>query len=219
MAKNKKKKPAPKTPWYKTKGFYAAAIAVIVVAVVASVLIFGGKSEEETPVVADYTAEIVIRDYGTITLDLYGSAAPITVENFVKLAQSGFYDGLTFHRIMEGFMMQGGDPEGNGMGGLDEKIYGEFAANGYDNPIGHERGVISMARRGNDMNSASCQFFIVHEETYRSSLDGLYAAFGKVTSGMEVVDEICTTAQPVDGNGTILPEEQPVIERITVTEK
>ena len=217
MAKNKKKKPAPKTPWYKTKGFIAAV--VIAAAVIAAVLIFGGKQQTQTPVVADYTAEIVIRDYGTITLDLYGSAAPVTVENFVKLAQSGFYDGLTFHRIIEGFMMQGGDPEGNGTGGLDEKIYGEFAANGYDNPISHDRGVISMARRGDDMNSASCQFFIVHEDTYKSSLDGLYAAFGKVISGMEVVDEICTTAQPTDSNGTIPAEEQPVIERITVTEK
>jgi peptidyl-prolyl cis-trans isomerase B (cyclophilin B) len=208
MAKNKKKKPAPKkTPWYRTKGFYAAA-AVIVVAVVAAALIFGGKAEEETPIVSDYTAEIVIRDYGTITLDLYGSAAPITVQNFVKLAQSGFYDGLTFHRIMEGFMMQGGCPEGTGFGGSDEKIFGEFYANGFMNMLSHTRGAISMAR-SNPFNSASSQFFIVHEDS--TFLDGGYAVFGYVTEGLDVVDAVCNAAQPIDGNGSIARDAQPVI--------
>ena len=110
----------------------------------------------------DYTAVIDIENYGKITLELYTDEAPKTVANFVKLAKSGFYDGLTFHRIMEGFMMQGGDPEGTGMGGSDETIVGEFSDNGYENSISHTRGTISMARNGYDYNSASSQFFIVH---------------------------------------------------------
>ena len=109
------------------------------------------------------------------------------MENFVSLAGSGFYDGLIFHRVISGFMIQGGDPLGNGMGGADKKLVGEFAANGHPNPIKHERGVISMAR-AYDPNSASSQFFIMHEDA--PHLDGQYAAFGRVVSGMEAVDEI-----------------------------
>jgi peptidyl-prolyl cis-trans isomerase B (cyclophilin B) len=217
MAKNKKKKAAPKKlPWYKTKGFIGGVVAAVVVLIVVIAILAGGKNK-----VGDYTAEIVIRDYGTITVELDGSAAPITVKNFVGLAQSGFYEGLTFHRIIEGFMMQGGDPagDGSGAGSTAETIYGEFAANGYDNPISHTRGTISMARRGNDMNSASSQFFIVHTDMHRSSLDGQYAAFGRVVDGMEVVDAVCESAQPTDSNGTIPPENQPIIEKITITEK
>ncbi len=161
-----------------------------------------------------YYADIMIEDYGTITVKLDQKAAPITVANFMELAESGFYDGLTFHRIMEGFMMQGGDPEGNGTGGSDETIVGEFSANGYDNTLSHTRGAISMAR-ANDYNSASSQFFIVHEDaTY--SLDGLYAAFGYVTEGMDVVDAVCEAAEPTDNNGTISAEDQPVITSVTI---
>ena len=124
-----------------------------------------------------------------IRLELYPEAAPKTVANFRKLVSEGFYDGLTFHRIIPGFMIQGGDPLGNGMGGSDKKLVGEFRANGFNNPIKHERGVISMAR-AYDPNSASSQFFIMHKNA--PHLDGQYAAFGKVVSGMEVVDEIAS---------------------------
>lgn len=161
-----------------------------------------------------YYADIVVEDYGTITVRLDPTAAPITVQNFVNLARSGFYDGLTFHRIKAGFVIQGGDPKGNGTGSSDETITGEFAANGYDNPISHTRGVISMAR-AKDYNSASCQFFIVHRDN-TDSLDGLYAAFGYVTEGMEIVDEICAVARPIDSNGLISPPSQPVITTVTI---
>ena len=160
-------------------------------------------------------AEITVKDYGTIKLELDEGAAPITVANFVKLAQSGFYDGLAFHRIMDGFMIQGGDPEGNGTGGSEETIKGEFAKNGVANPISHVKGTISMAR-SNDPNSARSQFFItVADSTF---LDGSYAAFGKVTEGMEVAEQIAKDAKPIDSNGTIPPEQQPVIEKIVITD-
>ena len=158
-------------------------------------------------------AEIEVQDYGTMELELDADAAPITVTNFVNLAKEGFYDGLTFHRIIYGFMMQGGDPAGDGTGGSGEKIIGEFPENGYDNPISHERGVIAMAR-GRDYNSASSQFYIMHEDT--EYLDGQDAPFGRVISGIDVVDRICADAAPVDGNGTIAPGDQPVITRITI---
>ena len=172
------------------------------------------SKKAELGITGDVYADIIIKDYGTITVQLDFDAAPITVENFMRLADSGFYNGLTFHRIIKGFMMQGGDPLGNGTGGSDETIVGEFEQNGYYNPISHERGVISMAR-ADDPNSASSQFFIVHQDS-RASLDGKYAAFGRVTEGMEVVDAVCEAAQPVDNNGTILAEEQPVIEKIVI---
>lgn len=156
-------------------------------------------------------AELVLADFGTIKLELDADAAPITVTNFVKLAQEGFYDGLTFHRIIDGFMMQGGDPLGNGTGGSEETIKGEFPNNGVENSISHERGVISMAR-SSEPDSASSQFFIVQADS--TFLDGDYAAFGVVTEGMEIVDEICKTAKPTDNNGTITSDEQPVIETI-----
>ena len=167
-----------------------------------------------------YTATIEIANYGTITLELYRNIAPITVDNFVKLAKSGFYNGLTFHRIINGFMMQGGDPLGNGTGGNTDEygnkitIKGEFKSNGVDNTISHRRGVISMARSSNSYNSASSQFFIMQQDA--SYLDGEYAAFGQVTSGMEIVDKICSDAVPVDGNGTIPAENQPKIISITI---
>ena len=132
---------------------------------------------------------IEMENGGKIELELYPEHAPITVKNFEKLVSEGFYDGLTFHRIIPGFMIQGGDPLGNGMGGSDEKIKGEFRSNGHKNPIKHERGVISMAR-AYDKNSASSQFFIMHKDA--PHLDGDYAAFGRVISGMETVDEIAS---------------------------
>lgn len=160
-----------------------------------------------------YTAVIEIEGYGAITLALDADAAPVTTENFVSLAREGFYDGLTFHRIIEGFMMQGGDPNGDGTGGSGQTIKGEFRENGVENSLSHTRGAISMAR-SNDCDSASSQFFIVHEDS--TFLDGSYAAFGYVTEGMEVVDAICAEAEPVDGNGSIAPGDQPVILSITV---
>ena len=132
---------------------------------------------------------IEMENGGKIELELYPEHAPVTVANFEALAKAGFYNGLTFHRVIPGFMIQGGDPLGNGMGGSDKKIKGEFLANGHNNPIKHERGVISMAR-AYDPNSASSQFFIMHKNA--PHLDGQYAAFGKVVSGMEVVDEIAS---------------------------
>ena len=197
-----------------------AAIISIVVAIVASLAVLGigiGLAVDHiASAPKDYIAEIQIEEYGTITLELDGDAAPITVENFVKLAKEGFYDGLTFHRIIDGFMMQGGCPKGNGTGDAGYEITGEFSSNGWDNPIKHERGVISMAR-GNEPDSASCQFFIVHETS--EHLDGKYAAFGRVTSGIEIVDDICGSAEPTDDNGTIAKNAQPVIKTITVREK
>jgi peptidyl-prolyl cis-trans isomerase B (cyclophilin B) len=158
-------------------------------------------------------AEITVKDYGTIKLELDEGTAPITVANFIKLANDGFYNGLTFHRIMDGFMIQGGDPDGNGTGGAKDKIKGEFAKNGVNNPISHVKGVISMAR-SNNPDSASSQFFIVVEDS--TFLDGDYAAFGHVTEGQDIVDKIASDANPVDDNGTIQPEDQPVIESIKV---
>lgn len=165
------------------------------------------------PKAMDYTAVIKIKDYGSIELKLDGKVAPLTVQNFVDLAKDGFYDGLTFHRIIDGFMMQGGDPKGDGTGGSKKTIKGEFKENGVENNIQHKRGVISMAR-SQDMNSASSQFFIVQEDSL--FLDGQYAAFGHVTKGMGIVDEICKHAEPIDTNGTILKAEQPIIESIKV---
>lgn len=156
---------------------------------------------------------IDIKDYGSIEVELDADTAPITVTNFVKLAQDGFYDGLTFWRIIDGFMMQGGDPKGNGTGGADETIKGEFSSNGVKNDISHVRGTISMAR-SSDPDSASSQFFIVQSDS--TFLDGDYAAFGHVTEGMDVVDQICKDAKPTDDNGTIKADEQPVIESIQI---
>ena len=168
-------------------------------------------------VVEDYKVEINVKDYGTIYLTLDGEQAPITVKNFVKLAKEGFYDGLTFHRVIDGFMIQGGDPDGDGTGGSSETIKGEFSSNGVNNTIKHERGVISMARSQKN-DSASSQFFIVHETS--SHLDGNYAAFGKVTKGMEVVDKIVEkVAKKGDGNGMLPKKNQPVIESIKIIEE
>lgn len=159
--------------------------------------------------------EIQVKDYGTIAVELDADTAPITVTNFVNLAKDGFYDNLTFHRIMDGFMIQGGDPNGDGTGGADKTIKGEFSSNGVENEISHTRGTISMAR-AQDPDSASSQFFIVQEDS--DYLDGDYAAFGHVTSGMEIVDQICKDVPVEDDNGTVKAENQPVIEKITITD-
>lgn len=161
-----------------------------------------------------YDCEIKIKNYGSIKLKLDANTAPITVSNFVGLANDGFYNGLTFHRIIKGFMIQGGDPNGDGTGGSKDTIKGEFSSNGVDNPLKHTRGVISMARsQSND--SASSQFFIMHEDA--PSLDGEYAAFGCAYSGMDIVDKICNDAKTEDSNGTVLIKNQPVIESIICT--
>lgn len=174
-----------------------------------------GETEEAFEFVEgqQYYADIVIEGHGTVTVELDHETAPVTVENFVTLAEAGFYDGLTFHRIMDGFMMQGGDPNGDGTGGSEETIVGEFSENGYENNLSHTRGVISMAR-SSEYDSASSQFFIVHEDS--TFLDGQYAAFGWVTEGMDIVDTICTEAEPTDSNGTIPAEQQPVITSIEI---
>lgn len=172
-------------------------------------------SQEETKVMltGKHHVEITVKDKGVIALELDADAAPITVTNFVDLANEGFYDGLTFHRIINGFMIQGGDPNGNGTGGSSQTIKGEFAANGVDNGIKHERGVISMAR-SSAYNSASSQFFIMHKAA--PHLDGQYAAFGHVTGGMDIVDDIAESTPVVDGNGTVEKKNQPVMESVKV---
>lgn len=153
--------------------------------------------------------KIEMENGGVITLELYPDKAPKTVANFEKLVKEGFYDGLIFHRVISGFMIQGGDPTGTGMGGSEEEIPGEFAANGFENPVSHVRGVISMART-NDPNSASSQFFIMHKDG--TFLDGQYAAFGKVVDGIEVVDEIAE----VETNAMDKPLNEQKIKRATI---
>ena len=171
------------------------------------------KEEKSMYSSGKHHAQIVIKNYGTISLELDADMAPITVENFANLVNKGFYDGLTFLRIISGFMIQGGDPEGNGLGGSDKEIKGEFSANGVKNTISHTRGVISMAR-AQSYNSASSQFFIMHKDA--PYLDGSYAAFGHVTEGIEIVDKICEDTKVEDSNGTVLKENQPVIEKIVM---
>lgn len=172
-----------------------------------------GKDGTESELLSGkHHVEINIKDKGTISVELDADAAPVTVTNFVNLAKEGFYDGLTFHRIINGFMMQGGDPKGDGTGGSGNTIKGEFSSNGVDNPISHTRGTISMAR-SNMPDSASSQFFIMHQDY--TGLDGEYAAFGHVTDGMDIVDDICENT--VSGQNGMVPEEsRPVIESIVV---
>lgn len=156
--------------------------------------------------------EMTMKDGGVVRIELDAKAAPLTVANFEKLVGQGFYDGLTFHRIIPGFMIQGGDPDGTGMGGPSERVKGEFAQNGWDNPLHHTRGTISMARSG-DPNSAGSQFFIVHEDA--PHLDGSYAAFGQVTSGMDVIDRIAA----VPTGRADKPQEDVIIETVRIVEE
>lgn len=171
------------------------------------------QKDNEELLSGKHHVEINIKDKGTISVELDADAAPITVTNFIKLAKEGFYDGLTFHRIINGFMMQGGDPNGDGTGGSDEKIKGDFSSNGVENSISHTRGTISMAR-AQAKDSASSQFFIMHQDY--TGLDGDYAAFGHVTDGMDIVDDICENTTGQDGNGIVPQENRPVIESIVV---
>jgi len=176
----------------------------------------GCTNDDKNYLSGKVNVEIDIVDYGVIALELDADVAPITVTNFVNLVNDKFYDGLTLHRIIDGFMIQGGDPNHNGTGGSSKKIKGEFSANGINNTISHVRGTISMGRLSNNYNSASSQFFIVHEDS--TYLDGKYAAFGHVTSGIEVVDAICENVEVIDDNGTVLFENQPIISSIKVVE-
>lgn len=171
-----------------------------------------GTPDEES-LTGKHHIKIKIKKYGTISVELDADTAPITVTNFINLANDKFYDGLTFHRIISGFMIQGGDPLGNGKGGSEQTIKGEFSDNGVENNLKHVRGTISMAR-SQDYNSASSQFFIMHEDS--PSLDGQYAAFGTVTDGMEIVDKICEDTPVTDDNGTVEAQDQPVIKKIKV---
>ena len=190
-------------------------IKYVVILIIFIVLIIGLNWKENDNNIINAT--IKIKDYGNIKLELDRDTAPITVDNFVKLSKEGFYDNLTFHRIIDGFMIQGGDPNKNGTGGSNKTIKGEFKNNGVNNKISHTRGVISMAR-SSDNNSASSQFFIMQKDnTY---LDGEYAAFGKVTSGIEIVDKIVNDVSKYgDGNGLIPEDKQPIIETISIEEK
>lgn len=211
-----------------------SAVAVFLVAVIVVFVITSNKSNGSAGATNDsasasnvsatigesqakgtHHAEIDIKDYGVIKVELNGDVAPITVANFINLANSHFYDGLTFHRIIDGFMMQGGDPLGNGTGGSENTIKGEFSQNGVENNLSHTRGAISMAR-STDMDSASSQFFIVQSDS--TYLDGQYACFGYVTDGMDIVDEICKNAVTTDSNGSVSAENQPVINSITITD-
>ncbi|MBP3799410.1 MAG: peptidylprolyl isomerase [Bacilli bacterium] len=176
----------------------------------------GDEPEDNSLLKGKHDVVITVKDYGVIELELDADVAPITVTNFIDLVKDKFYDGLTFHRIMDGFMIQGGDPGGNGTGGSKNTIKGEFSSNGVENNISHVRGVISMAR-SQDNNSASSQFFIVQEDS--TFLDGQYAAFGKVIKGMDVVDKISKDAEPIDDNGTIPKDKQSIIEKIRVKTK
>ncbi|AYE35809.1 peptidylprolyl isomerase [Clostridium septicum] len=157
-------------------------------------------------------ATIKIKDYGNIEAELYPDIAPNTVNNFISLANDGFYNNLTFHRIIEGFMIQGGDPEGTGVGGPGYSIKGEFKSNGFENNLKHEKGVLSMART-NDPNSAGSQFFIMTEDA--SHLDGQYAAFGKVISGIDVLEKV----EKVETDSNDKPKTDVIIESITVDTK
>ena len=170
-----------------------------------------GKTKKTKTLKRNYQVEIKIKDYGTIYAEIDADTAPITVTNFVNLCKNHFYDGLTFHRIIKDFMIQGGDPNGDGTGGSEETIKGEFSDNGVENPLKHTRGALSMAR-SQDNDSASSQFFIVQSDS--TYLDGQYAVFGYVYEGMDIVDKICDDVQVEDNNGTVAKENQPVIESI-----
>lgn len=192
---------------------------ILLVLTFVSLFLFGCESKkiddnQITYLKGKHKIEITVENYGTIEAELDADIAPITVTNFINLVNSGFYNGLTFHRVIEGFMIQGGDPLGTGFGGSSEKIKGEFALNGVENSISHTRGTISMARSDSSYDSASSQFFIVQEDA--TGLDGAYAAFGHVTNGIEVVDEIAKNTKVEDDNGTVAKENQPYITSIKV---
>ncbi len=166
---------------------------------------------EVQSVKAQFDMEIDGESIGSFVITTHPEYAPITCQNFQKLVESGFYNGLTFHRVIEGFMAQGGDPDGTGSGGAEPKIKGEFSANGVENGLSHKRGVVSMARRGDDMDSASCQFFICYTDDCAGFLDGMYAAFGEVTEGMEVVDKFLEVERVVGSDGDLSSPTKPIV--------
>ena len=170
--------------------------------------------EKNEKLYGTHTAIMTVKDFGEVKLELYGDIAPVTVANFVRLINEGFYDGLTFHRAIEGYMLQGGDPNGDGTGNTAPRIYGEFKNNGFKNTLSHTKGVLSMAR-SRDYNSASCQFFIMVGDETR--LDGDYAAFGKVIEGMDIIESVMASIKTNDSDGLISPEKQPIIEKIVMT--
>lgn len=167
--------------------------------------------EKEEKLYGTHTAIMTIKDFGEVKIELYGDIAPVTVANFVKLIKKGFYDGLTFHRVIQDYMIQGGDPNGDGSGNSATRIYGEFKNNGFENSLKHEKGVISMAR-SRDYNSASCQFFIMLVD--ESRLNGDYAAFGKVIEGMDIIEAVAVSIKSTGSNGEISEDKQPIIEKI-----
>lgn len=225
MSNKKKSSPPPKKTKQPSKSDRVFTIVSVSVCVILLIIAFiavlpkSSKSEKiDTPNVDAlekgqyYFATIDIYDYGKIKVQLDHTEAPITVENFVKLAKSGFYEGTSFHRIIQDFMMQGG---GTMIAAKEpEAIVGEFKANGYDNNIAHKRGVISMARTS-EYNSATSQFFIM--QTTKTHLDGKYAAFGYVVEGMDVVDTICDTVGTADDSSSIELTERPIINTVTIT--
>ncbi len=182
----------------------------IIILFVSLILLTGCGENTQNPIVT-----MEIEDYSTITIELYPDMAPNTVANFVNLIEEGFYDGLTFHRSVPGFVLQGGDPNGDGTGGPGYTIKGEFSSNGYtQNTLSHTRGVISMAR-SRDNDSAGSQFFIVLDDSATYSLDGLYAGFGRVTEGMDIIDEIVANEEIADDTTGALAENV-VITKVTV---
>ena len=183
---------------------------VMTAAVAATMLIMTGCGKDAAKSDKNENTTAAGQSGNTIIVTLYPDKAPITCANFEKLVNEGFYNGLTFHRVIDGFMAQGGDPEGTGMGGSKETIKGEFSANGVDNPTSHQRGVISMAR-SSDPDSASSQFFICYSGQYSSSLDGLYAAFGNVTEGMEVVDDFTKVPRSQGTDGAMSKPNTPIV--------
>ena len=167
--------------------------------------------EKEEKLYGTHTAVMTIKDFGEVKIELYGDIAPVTVANFVRLIKDGFYNGLTFHRVISDYMIQGGDPNGDGSGNSAPRIYGEFKNNGFENALKHEKGVLSMAR-SSDYNSASCQFFIMLGDEVR--LDGDYAAFGKVVEGMDIIEAVADSIKSTGANGEISADKQPIIEKI-----
>lgn len=188
--------------------------AIIVLTVILGVNSYLNTKNKGILLTGKHYVEMTIQDYGVIKLELDADNAPITVTNFINLVNEGFYDGLTYHRMIKGFMIQGGDPNGNGTGGSSKNIMGEFSNNGIRNNITHERGVISMARNPYSNNSASSQFFIMLEDNI--GLDGSYAAFGRVTDGMDIIDKIVEETIIEEDGETVLKENQPIISSIRV---
>lgn len=226
--KGKNRETANKT--LQKRGVFAALALLLVAGVVVTLCLTLGKKDEvqvgkgASLAATEYKytghslrkAEITVKNYGVIQVVLDETVAPLTVANFISLAEQGFYDGLTFHRVMEGFMIQGGDPKGDGTGGPGYTISGEFSANGIENDLRHLRGVLSMAR-ANGYDTGGSQFFIMQETS--PWLDGKYAAFGWVTAGMSIVDDIAKKTPVTDRNGTVRTEKQPIITSIRILPK